>query len=52
MAESIAIQPPAGIPIIQTDEPCVVCGKEIQPGQLYVPRPEHGLGPRHLGCKP
>jgi hypothetical protein len=33
-------------PIKQTDEPCTTCGKEIQPGQLYVPD-----GPRHLGCK-
>jgi len=30
--------------VIKTNKPCRVCGKEIQPGQLYVP------GPRHLGC--
>lgn len=31
----------------KTDLPCVVCHKEIQPGQLYVPS---DIGPRHLGC--
>jgi hypothetical protein len=30
----------------ETEEPCCVCGKEIQPGQLYIPK-----GPRHLGCR-
>jgi hypothetical protein len=30
-----------------TPDACVICGKEVQPGQLYVRAPE---GPRHLGC--
>lgn len=37
---------PLDYPVQEVTVPCCVCGKEIQPEQLYVPQ-----GPRHLGCK-
>jgi hypothetical protein len=29
---------------------CVRCGCRIQPGQLYIPKPKHSPGPRHVAC--
>jgi hypothetical protein len=37
------------LPTRKTESPCFVCGKPIQPGQLYVPPADR---PRHLGCRP
>lgn len=34
----------------QTDEPCVECGLEVQPGQLWVDPPDED-GPLHIGCR-
>lgn len=41
------IRPP--YPVIATKDPCCdpECGKEIQPGQSYVPT---HYGPVHIGC--
>lgn len=46
---------PVGYVVRPVAEPCQVCLKPIQPGQLYAPKPcnLNGLpqpAPRHLGC--
>ena len=38
---------PVVIEAVQTDEPCVRCGKPVAPGQLYVAGPPV----RHIGCR-